>query len=291
MQAVHDDTGFEALMAQHGPSVRAAVRAMTGRSADEDDLVQEVFTRLLIRLRQDGSIDAGPWCRRAARNLAIDYLRRRSATPTEDRDMEQAYGDGLDREVLGRDTAAKLADSLWRLPEQHRRVLLAQVQSGADSEVRSHAEIGAELGLSAKAVESLLARARRRLRAELRRRGVETGEATGETTGETAGEATGQMATTPRPDPTAGGRLASRVKVVMAGAALAVSGVAAGIATMPLVTAPLAASPAGGPTGAARPPMPAPGAGGAGQGAVWAATASGTPPPTSSPPPAPQGAG
>lgn len=247
MQAVHDDTGFGALMGQHGPSVRAAVRAVLGRSADEDDLVQEVFARLLIRLRQDGTIDAGPWCRRAARNLAIDYLRRRRATPTEDCDMELAYGDGLDREVLGRDAAAKLADSLWGLPEQHRRVLLAQVNADSSSGSRSHAEVGAELGLSAKAVESLLARARRRLRAELRRRGVETGEAGGGPTGETGDEATGETGGGPTPEPAPSGRLAARVKVAMAGAALAASGVAAGIATVPLVTGPLMATPGGGP--------------------------------------------
>lgn len=174
MHAVDNETGFGSLMDQHAWSVRAALRAVLGRSADEDDLVQEVFTRLLTRLRQEGGLDAGPWCRRTARNLAIDHLRRRSATPAIERDMDQAYGEGLDREVIGRDLASKLVVSLRRLPAHERRVLLAQLQPGRDAGIRTHAEIGAEMGLSPKATESLLARARQRLRSDMRRLGADT---------------------------------------------------------------------------------------------------------------------
>ena len=252
MQAV-DDTGFKALMDQHAPSVRGAIRAVLGRSADEDDLVQEVFTRLLVRLRQEGGVDVGPWCRRAARNLAIDHLRRRRATPTEDRDMEQPCGDGLDREVMGRDMASKLALSLQRIPEHHRRVLLAQMEPGQHSEIRTHAEIGAAMGLSPKATESLLARARQRLRAEMLRQGVDGAAvaATGATAAVAAAVAVeaGRVA---RRGPSVAG-LAARAKLVMAGAAVIVSGTAAGMATAPLLSGgPAAHGPVGGP---GRPPV------------------------------------
>ena len=254
MQAV-DDTGFKALMDQHAPSVRGAIRAVLGRSADEDDLVQEVFTRLLVRLRQDGGVDVGPWCRRAARNLAIDHLRRRRATPTEDRDMEQPCGDGLDREVMGRDMASKLALSLQRIPDQHRRVLLAQMEPGENSAMRTHAEIGAAMGLSPKATESLLARARQRLRAEMLRQGVD-GAAVAVTGATAATAATAAVAAgagqAARRGPSLVVGLAARAKLVMAGAAVIVSGTAAGMATAPLLSGGLVAhGPVGGPV---RPP-------------------------------------
>lgn len=175
MQALDYETGFGSLMDQHAPSVRATVRAVLGRSADEDDLIQEVFTRLLVRLRQEEGVEVGPWCRRTARNLAIDQLRRRSATPTEDRMLDRPCGDSPDEEVAGRELAAVLASSLRRLPAHHRRVLLAQVRPGPGAGSRTHAEIGAEMGLSAKATESLLARARQRLRIEMQRREAGTG--------------------------------------------------------------------------------------------------------------------
>lgn len=262
MQAVDNETGFASLMDQHAPSVRATIRAVIGRSADEDDLVQEVFTRLLVRLRQEGGIEVGPWCRRAARNLAIDHLRRRSATPADERDMEQAYGDGLDREVLGRDLASKLAVSLRRLPAHERRVLLAQVQPGGGAGSRTHAEIGAEMGLSSKATESLLARARQRLRVEMRRLGADSGVLGA------AGLATAALARLPRRIPPAPAHLATRAKLVLATAAVAISGAAAGMATAPLVTAgPAAHAPAGfpGPPPAARKPMAHRPAGGPGR--------------------------
>lgn len=231
VDTVVGDAAFGALIDQHGATVRASIRAVLGHHPDEEDLVQEVFTRLLIRLRQPGPIDVGAWCWRSARNLAIDQVRRRSATPTEDAAFDLPCGEGLDREVLGREMGTQLAASLRRLPAHHRRVLLAQIGSDDRPERRSQAAIAAELGLSAKATESLLARARVRLRAELRHLGVESG----------GGALAVGLALAARLGfrrrPGAGpAGLAAKAKAAVAGAALVASG--AGAAAVPLVAHP-----------------------------------------------------
>lgn len=167
------DAAFEAGIAAHRACAQKALRRVLGRSADEEDLVQEVLTRLLIRLRQPGEVCVEAWCRRTARNVAIDHARRRRAAPTDSARLDRGHGDGLDHEVIGLDVGAKLVEALRDLPDRHRRVLMAQFGHG--DRRPTHATLGESLGLSAKATESLLARARQRLRVELRRAGVQVG--------------------------------------------------------------------------------------------------------------------
>jgi RNA polymerase sigma-70 factor (ECF subfamily) len=163
---------FEELVEEHRPLVQRSIRRVLGRSAEEDDLVQEVFCRLYVRLGQPGELCVSAWCWRVARNLAIDHARCRRATPCDHRRHEAAHGDGLDRYAIGAELRRQLAASLKELPERQRAALIASLDCPRDKGT-GHEHVARSLGVSRKAAEHLLARARHRLREELHLRGVE----------------------------------------------------------------------------------------------------------------------
>ena len=74
--AIPSDADLAAQLKEHRATAQRAVRSVIGSSAEEEDLVQEVLTRLVIRLRQPGEINVGAWTWRVAHHLAVDHLRR-----------------------------------------------------------------------------------------------------------------------------------------------------------------------------------------------------------------------
>jgi len=142
-----------------------AVRSVLGVSPDEEDLVQEVLTRLVVRLRQPGDVTPGAWTWRVGRNVAIDYLRVRRATPVDASLLDRGVDAGLDEHVVASELVSAVNDGLARLPDRQRAALI--VQAGLDGGRGGHALVAAELGVSPKAAESILARARHALRREL----------------------------------------------------------------------------------------------------------------------------
>jgi RNA polymerase sigma factor (sigma-70 family) len=171
--AIPSDADLAAQLKEHRATAQRAVRSVIGSSADEEDLVQEVLTRLVIRLRQPGEINVGAWTWRVAHHLAIDHLRAQRATPTEVASLDRGVGDGLDVHVIGLGLAEAINQGLANLPDRQRDALLAQAY--LDGGRGGHAMVAANLGVSAKAAESILARARRSLRRELERAGVREG--------------------------------------------------------------------------------------------------------------------
>jgi len=142
-----------------------AVRSVLGVSPDEEDLVQEVLARLVARLREPGDIALGAWTWRVARNVAIDHVRARRATPTDPVLLDREAGDGLDDDVIAAGLAAAVQDGLSRLPVRQREAL--EAQAALDGGRGGHALVAAQLGVTPKAAESILARARQSLRREL----------------------------------------------------------------------------------------------------------------------------
>jgi len=171
--AIPSDADLAAHLKEHRATAQRAVRSVIGSSADEEDLVQEVLTRLVIRLRQPGEITIGAWTWRVAQHLAVDHLRAQRATPTEVASLDRGFGDGLDAHVIGLGLAEAISQGLANLPDRQRDALLAQAY--LDGGRGGHAIVAATLGVSAKAAESILARARRSLRRELERAGVREG--------------------------------------------------------------------------------------------------------------------
>jgi RNA polymerase sigma-70 factor (ECF subfamily) len=133
--------------------------------AEAEDVVQDVFVRVLQRQRQLGGIvEVRPWLVRIAWNLALD--RRRRVRPEQ---MDEIFAEGLVSPDLPADQALAEAGrirqvlaAMERLPKKERQALLLSAM-----EELSTAEIGAVLGRSESSVRSLLFRARAHLRARL----------------------------------------------------------------------------------------------------------------------------
>ena len=145
---------------------------------DEDDaadLAQETFVKLYqSRARFNAEQKFSTWLYAIASNLVKDRYRWRSRHPQVSLDAEndatgESYRDALPQDGPSpTDDAQKVerAEALRRavaaLPEELRQPLIL-----AEYEERSHAEIGAILGCTAKAVETRIYRARQHLRASL----------------------------------------------------------------------------------------------------------------------------
>jgi RNA polymerase sigma-70 factor (ECF subfamily) len=146
----------------HAAAVGVAYCALSDRHLAED-AAQEAFAvacRDLCRLRRPERFAA--WlrgiCRKLARRLARSKWRY--PLPADAACEEVASPDG--------DRAALVRQSVARLPERAREVILLHYFSGL-----THEQIAAALGTSSQAVHGRLLRARRKMAADLRRNGFD----------------------------------------------------------------------------------------------------------------------
>ncbi len=166
--AGRDETAFAALVARHGPVVRAACRRVLGDTADADDAFQATF---VVLVRRAGAIARpellGNWlygtAYRTACRARVDAARRRmkerraaspaAATPPPTLDWI--------------DVRPILDEEIDRLPERFRTPFVLCHVEGKTNE-----EAARLLGCPKGTVASRLAAARQRLRGRLARRGV-----------------------------------------------------------------------------------------------------------------------
>jgi RNA polymerase sigma-70 factor (ECF subfamily) len=159
--AAGDRRAFDEIVTRHGPfALRVAARLICDRRAAED-IVQEAMVRAWS---QAGHFDVRrarftTWLYRIVVNLCIDYRRRTQPEPMpENFDPVDPSASAVEMmEVMERD--ATLARELSRLPPRQRAAMTLVYDEGL-----SGAEAAEVLGLTTKAVERLLARARAFLR-------------------------------------------------------------------------------------------------------------------------------
>ena len=131
--------------------------------AEAEDLTQSVMLRVsegLHDFRGDSSLST--WIYRIAHNLSVDRLRRRretsgGVTPDELPGSERPSGLFLERQV-----ADAVQQALLELPERQRAAIGLVHYQGL-----SNMEAAEVLGVGVRALESLLARARRQLKESL----------------------------------------------------------------------------------------------------------------------------
>lgn len=147
-----------------GP-VFAYVAARLGDRTEAEDVVQEAFLTALRRAKSfDGRSTLLTWVTGIARNKARERVRtlvraRRRAVAAEEaaRALLVIEDAALpDVALRAAETAALVGDALRLLPERHRRTLALKYVEGL-----ALAEIGAREGVSTKAAESAVVRARR----------------------------------------------------------------------------------------------------------------------------------
>ena len=175
--AAGHDAALNELMQRHGEKLfHYLVRSLQNED-DAADLAQETFVKVYqSRTRFDPSQKFSTWLYAIASNLVRDRYRWRSRHPQISLDAESnATGDSFrdsfpgggpspNESVQVEERAEAVRVAVAALPEELRQPLIL-----AEYEERSHAEIGAILGCSAKAVETRIYRARQQLRASLGR--------------------------------------------------------------------------------------------------------------------------
>jgi len=134
------------------------LRSRVSDDAEAEDLLQEVFIRVhhhLCCLPQPEKMDS--WIYQIARNLVIDYYRRRRDTfeLPDDLPAESELTEEDPREAL----LLSLKEVIHELPEPYRQALLLTEYQGL-----SQVEMADQLGLSVSGAKSRVQRARDRLR-------------------------------------------------------------------------------------------------------------------------------
>ncbi len=136
-----DAGAFDTLVDEYGGRVYGFVFRLTGSRHDAEDLVQEVFLRLvrtIARYEHDGRFEA--WIFRIAANLVRDRVRKVRRTPTQesgDRDWSGGEGESStrfgdtpsdtpasDASLSHREDVERLNEAMARLPDGEREVIL-----------------------------------------------------------------------------------------------------------------------------------------------------------------------
>lgn len=156
-----DGPACAALVDRHLARILGLAGRMLGSRAEAEEVAQEVFLRVWQQAGRwrEGEARFSTWLHRVAVNLCQDRLRRRRETSLE------AAGDPPSPDpppeaALQQDAvAARVGEALRQLPERQRTaILLSHFQE------LGNIEAAAILGISVEALESLLARGRRRLK-------------------------------------------------------------------------------------------------------------------------------
>lgn len=155
-----------------------ASRRCGGVRQAAEDVTQEAWLRAVREWRRSGLPDNPlAWLTTVARNLILNQLRRQEPVPLDA--VPAALADAaLDQDdaIDTADTARVVNAALARMPEHEARLLEA-----FHFERRRMAQLAESLGISERAVEGRLRRARERLRAELERHEIPSLKAGGAT--------------------------------------------------------------------------------------------------------------
>ena len=157
-----DEAAFRALVDRHRPwLVRLCTRLLGHDAHAAEDAAQESLLKLHVAARRDDrALRVRPWLTVVARNTCVDEQRRRRPDLPGELPEQPVHGD----DPLHLDAA--LADAWSRLAGRHREVLYLREVLGF-----SYKEIGAVMGLTMAATETLVFRARAALRREYERSG------------------------------------------------------------------------------------------------------------------------
>lgn len=156
-----EQAAFRALMQRHLNVVVMTARRILRDEAEAEDLAQEAFLRLWHGAADLQVADYGlrPWLRRVTSNLAIDLLRKSRRLDVTDDVPEQADAPRQLRALEEDEASSRVERALASLPQRQR---LAVGLFHFDE--LSQREVADAMQVTEEALESLLARGRRRLK-------------------------------------------------------------------------------------------------------------------------------
>jgi RNA polymerase sigma-70 factor (ECF subfamily) len=155
-----DRDAIRLLYIRYSGNVYGYLRSIVRDEKEAEDLTQHVFMKLMtvILKYEDQGIPFSGWLLRLARNVALDHLRKRRATPTEEVFSADTRADDA------HDSVRSLHTALEALPEEQRSVVVMRHLVGL-----TPPEIAARMGRSESSIHGLHHRGRRALQDELRR--------------------------------------------------------------------------------------------------------------------------
>ena len=162
--AAGDAQAAQQLSARHLGRVLSLAARMLGDSAEAEDVAQETLLRawrIAPKWDPEGA-KFSTWLHRVALNLCYDRLRKRKNAPLDEAPEVEDETPSVSARMVADQEASALRAAIETLPERQRAAILLR-----HFDERSNPEIAAKLGVSVEAVESLLARGRRRLKAIL----------------------------------------------------------------------------------------------------------------------------
>lgn len=153
-----DQTAWEALVRRHSAMVAAIVRGGFRLSAaDAEDVFQEVFTRLYVRLDtiREGDAVRG-WIAQVARNAALDQIRRSGREVVTGEPLD---GRAFEEPLRGVEEALTVRAAVAQLPAHQQEIL-----DRFFARDESYDTIAAELGIPPGTIASRISRALAALR-------------------------------------------------------------------------------------------------------------------------------
>ncbi len=164
--AAGDAAAWSALVDRYLGQITGHAWYMLGDPREAEDIAQEAFLRLIEKVPQwvpDGGAKLRTWLYRVVVNLCIDRKRKHLPEPlTFLPELPDPADGGADAHDRGLDMKKAVRRALDALPPRQRAAVVLSYYQGF-----TNREAGEILGVSAEAVESLLARGRRALRASL----------------------------------------------------------------------------------------------------------------------------
>lgn len=159
-----DRRAFDEIVVRHGPFVLSVASRITSNSRDAEDIVQDAMVKVWQHAGRFNPKRAQlrTWLYQIVVNLCIDRRRRKEPESLPDDFDAIDPGAAADEILTSTERDAALAAAIRALPASQRAAMVLVYEEGV-----SGAEAGRILGLSSKAVERLLARARSTLRERL----------------------------------------------------------------------------------------------------------------------------
>jgi len=159
-----DAMAFETLVDRYQKLALRVAQRCIGRQAEAEDLVQEAFLQVHRHARQYNREAASfkTWFFSILINLCRNALKRNKSLSSAELPEDAPAIDDPESQLAHEEERAALAAAVARLPPNQRLALILRHYEGF-----RYSEAAAALGVSVKALGSLLVRAKRTLRREL----------------------------------------------------------------------------------------------------------------------------